>query len=277
MTEAYRTIPQEKVEKQEEFFVCPEWAGHPSKGTHLEVRKAGKVVDVILIDKMPYYLAGRLQAVVDIPLEHKSTSRAHCVFVHHRKGSVYLIDLASGHGVFVNDKKIPSKKTVKISEDDEVRVGASTRVLKLSRKPPQNLENAKILEDNRGDPPAKRAKLETVHIYHILLKHRESRNPKSFRDPVNPVKRSKGDAIERLMELKEVIARNENPFDELKRYAKKYSDCSSAKAGGDIGHISKGKMLKEVEEAAFRLKQGTISNPVCSDSGVHILYRVPKE
>eukprot|EP01059_Diplonema_ambulator_P012104 TRINITY_DN2226_c0_g1_i1.p1 TRINITY_DN2226_c0_g1~~TRINITY_DN2226_c0_g1_i1.p1 ORF type:complete len:288 (+),score=62.08 TRINITY_DN2226_c0_g1_i1:48-911(+) len=262
-------IQQDKVDKQEEYFVCPDWAGLPAQGTHLEVRKDGKVIDVVLIDKLPYYLAGRLGGVVDICLEHKSTSRAHCVFVHHRKGNLYLIDLNSNHGVFVNDERIAPKKTIKVTEDDEIRIGASTRLYKLNRKPPQKLEAAKV----DGQRPAKRAKIDPVRVYHVLLKHVESRNPKSYRDPVNPVKRTKEEAISLINQFKEKIEKADDPFSELKKTARELSDCSSAKNNGDIGFITKGKMLKEVEQAAFQMKQGEFSGPVCSDSGVHLLYR----
>lgn len=55
--------------------------------------------------------------------------------------------------------------------------------------------------------------------------------------------------------------------------AQKYSDCSSAKRSGDLGPFGKGAMQKPFEEAAFALKVGELSEPVFTDSGVHIILR----
>lgn len=51
------------------------------------------------------------------------------------------------------------------------------------------------------------------------------------------------------------------------------SDCSSAKRGGDLGLFGRGAMQKPFEDAAFALKVGGLSQPVDTDSGVHIILR----
>ncbi len=59
-------------------------------------------------------------------------------------------------------------------------------------------------------------------------------------------------------------------FEEL---ASEFSDCSSAKAGGDLGPFGRGQMQKPFEEATYGLKVGDLSKPVWTDSGVHIIKR----
>lgn len=59
----------------------------------------------------------------------------------------------------------------------------------------------------------------------------------------------------------------------LAELAEKNSDCSSAKRGGDLGMFGRGAMQKPFENASFALKVGELSEPVFTDSGVHIILR----
>ncbi|MED2766033.1 peptidylprolyl isomerase PrsA [Bacillus thuringiensis] len=59
------------------------------------------------------------------------------------------------------------------------------------------------------------------------------------------------------------------PFDEL---AKQYSeDTGSKEKGGDLGYFGPGKMVKEFEEVAYKLKKDEVSEPVKSQFGYHII------
>ena len=71
--------------------------------------------------------------------------------------------------------------------------------------------------------------------------------------------------------LNEVLILNLGSFSEL---AKKYSECSSASKGGDLGSFGRGQMQKAFEDVGFNLKVGELSEPVVSDSGVHIILRI---
>ncbi len=55
-------------------------------------------------------------------------------------------------------------------------------------------------------------------------------------------------------------------------YAKKYSaDTNSAKQGGDLGFFEKGSMVPEFAIAAFNAKPNTVTNPVKTQFGYHII------
>lgn len=60
-------------------------------------------------------------------------------------------------------------------------------------------------------------------------------------------------------------------FEEI---ASEVSDCSSAKRGGDLGPFGRGQMQKPFEDVSFSLQIGEISEPVWTDSGVHIIKRI---
>ncbi len=53
--------------------------------------------------------------------------------------------------------------------------------------------------------------------------------------------------------------------------AKKYSEDSSASRGGEIGWIVHGQTVKEVEDAAFTMKPGQVSDLIKPIYGIHIL------
>ncbi|OMO57071.1 Peptidyl-prolyl cis-trans isomerase, PpiC-type [Corchorus capsularis] len=73
-----------------------------------------------------------------------------------------------------------------------------------------------------------------VRASHILIKHEGSRRKASWKDPEGRVisATTRDAAVSQLKALREDIVSGKAKFVEV---ASRYSDCSSAKRGGDLG------------------------------------------
>jgi len=126
-------------------------------------------------------------------------------------------------------------------------------------------------KESQWDVPTKEASSkddEKIRCSHLLVKHRDSRRPSSWRE--EKIERSIDEAKKILSGYRKKIEEKQATLEEL---AEKYSDCSSAKRGGDLGYFTRGAMQKPFEEAAFDLEVGQLSSIVETDSGVHIILR----
>jgi peptidyl-prolyl cis-trans isomerase C len=107
----------------------------------------------------------------------------------------------------------------------------------------------------------------TVRVSHILL-----------RVPPTAPEADKQAARQKLAALRADIVAGKIDFAEA---AKKYSQCSSASAGGEIGFIPRKMLVDETfAKTAFALKAGEISDVVQTEAGLHlikVLERKPGE
>ncbi|KAG8898971.1 Nucleoporin nup84 [Tulasnella sp. 403] len=121
---------------------------------------------------------------------------------------------------------------------------------------------------NGGGAAATGGSAVQVRASHLLVKHRGSRRPSSWKEA--NITRTKEEAIAILKGYEEQIGGNPETFAKL---AAEVSDCSSHSAGGDLGWFGKGQMQKPFEEATYGLKVGQMSGVVETDSGVHLILR----
>ncbi len=96
----------------------------------------------------------------------------------------------------------------------------------------------------------------TVEASHILFKIDEGAGPAVIEDA-----RKKADNVLKMI-------REGQPFGEL---AKKYSDCPSKSAGGNLGAFEKKDMVEPFAGKSFSMKAGEISEPVLTKFGWHII------
>ncbi|KAI2470375.1 rotamase-domain-containing protein [Annulohypoxylon bovei var. microspora] len=108
-----------------------------------------------------------------------------------------------------------------------------------------------------------------IRAAHLLVKHRDSRRPASWRE--SEITRTKEEAMAIIKAHEQKIKSGSVSLGEL---AMSESDCSSARKRGDLGYFGKGDMQKEFEEAAFALQPGQMSSVVETASGLHLIERL---
>jgi len=97
---------------------------------------------------------------------------------------------------------------------------------------------------------------ETINVCNIMIKHKA---------------RADGDpdkALEMISNIQKEV-KNGGDFEVL---AKRYSEGPNAAQGGDMGFFGRGSMMKEIEDVAFNMKVGEVSEIIKTDMGYHILY-----
>ncbi|MCK5511544.1 MAG: peptidylprolyl isomerase [Thermodesulfovibrionia bacterium] len=73
-----------------------------------------------------------------------------------------------------------------------------------------------------------------------------------------------------LQKAEEVFQRIKKGED-FEKLAADFSEDASKTFGGDLGYVSRGSMVKEIEDVAFSLKVGEVSKPFQSPKGIHII------
>lgn len=96
-----------------------------------------------------------------------------------------------------------------------------------------------------------------IRARHILLKIPET--------PAEDVLKKVKEEADLLR--KEILA-SEKPFEE---FAKERSEGPSKEKGGDLGYFTENQMVPAFSEAAFKLEVGTISEPVLTRFGYHLI------
>ncbi|CAJ2503535.1 Uu.00g109290.m01.CDS01 [Anthostomella pinea] len=109
-----------------------------------------------------------------------------------------------------------------------------------------------------------------IRCAHLLVKHKDSRRPSSWREA--NITRSKDEAFSIIKNYESRIKNGSTSLGEL---ATTESDDPSARKRGDLGFFGQGDMQKEFEEASFVLKPGEISPVIETASGLHIIESLP--
>jgi peptidyl-prolyl cis-trans isomerase C len=107
------------------------------------------------------------------------------------------------------------------------------------------------------------AEKEQVQASHILFKAGAKDGPDA-----DKAAKKKADEIYGLAKKKDA---------DFGALAKKHSQGPTSSRGGDLGFFTRGRMVKEFEEVAFKLKPGQVSKPVKTQFGWHVIKVVKRK
>lgn len=303
-----KTYSARTLKKPQGSFEEPHWALDPPKvfeNSILEVFKTEGVIlkRLYLASKGPYFVFGRAEDCTTV-LEHPSISRYHAALVHcaaKEAGGVFekvkddakeirglvLVDLHSSHGTFLNKSQLTPGLVVLVYDNDIISFGGSSRQYKvkgLGMSRPKVVESVQEVQEETADTRERKRQLDSkqeeqrnvrpksgpqVRVRHILVKHKDSRRPASWKE--EKVTRSEAEALTMIQQFRQQIIEGTATFEEI---AGKESHCSSYKRGGDLGFFGKGSMQPPFETAAFDLEVHELSDPVSTQSGVHLILRI---
>uniref|UniRef100_A0A0N5CFB7 FHA domain-containing protein n=1 Tax=Strongyloides papillosus TaxID=174720 RepID=A0A0N5CFB7_STREA len=113
----------------------PHDAAMPTVKWRLYPFKGDEALPQIYIHRQSAYLIGKDRKVADFPIDHPSCSKQHAAFQYRnvktstgsRKVLLYIIDLGSTNGTFLNGEKIESSRYYELKEKDVLKFGFSSR------------------------------------------------------------------------------------------------------------------------------------------------------
>ncbi|XP_005177333.2 uncharacterized protein LOC101901785 [Musca domestica] len=144
-------------------YAEPLEARKPKRRWRLYPFKGETALPVLHIHRQSCFLVGRDRKVVDLPVDHPSCSKQHAALQYRlvpferedgttgKRVRLYLIDLDSANGTFLNNKRIDARKYYELMEKDVIKFGFSTReyvLLHENSKEDQEDDDIEIKEEN---------------------------------------------------------------------------------------------------------------------------------
>ena len=150
--------PQEKRYPSLKYTI-PEWGGNCLKTFQyfFEVIKDGKQIETLeldceeaMIQDKGWLLIGRLPPEDELPhctMLHPSISRQHAILQMKNNGQMFIYDLGSTHGTFLNKRQVKPRAYIPLRCGDLLKFGQSSRLYHFTSHSSEVLENIDVAPD----------------------------------------------------------------------------------------------------------------------------------
>ncbi|KAL4502445.1 hypothetical protein ABPG72_012032 [Tetrahymena utriculariae] len=164
-----------------EDYTVPQWSAKSPYKYFFEVIKNGVPIEEKDISYKPFLLLGKYQDLCDFVLEHPTISRKHAIVQHKANGEIFIYDLGSSHGTFVNNKRLPSKIYHKLNPFDSLRFANSTRIyiLRCIQLEEQEQQDDQQQQENVANT---KEELKPEEGQKELMKDEKVRTPKELKE-----------------------------------------------------------------------------------------------
>lgn len=168
--------------------------------------------------------------------------------------------------------KVDEDKIDKQIENEQSQVGGKTQYKKIMKQQGTTIDQhkedlktqayQKELVKDKIKVSDKTLKDQVKDVSHILIGTKQSSDDKDGL--------SDKEAKKKADEIYKKVKDNPDLFNEIAQ--KESDDEGSAKQNGKIGYVFKGQMIEKFEDKLFKMKRGSISKPVKTEYGYHIIY-----
>ncbi len=176
------------------------------------------------------------------------------------------------------------KKGVKVLDED--RKKAEAEMVKTSANRPDAPKTfAEVIEKHPFGKERAKQEFEEALIIQKLIEQEVVQKVAVDQKKVEELLKNALDQMAKAKNAEPTIKELKKSLDGLKgdelktkfaELAKEKSDCPSGQRGGDLGEFTRGKMVKEFEEVAFKSEPFVVSDPVKTRFGWHLIMVTKK-
>lgn len=189
-------------------YFQPSWSALPLTDQTLftlDIWKEGTITHTVPLSKKPFFIIGRNQTFCDVTLANPTVSRVHCVLQYNSKGEMFLYDINTAYGTYLNGEKIESQTYVKVKDGDTFKVAQSKRMFIIN-----GIVKEEEKEEEKGK---KKIKKENKEKESLMIKKEIGFNNES-----NWGIEDYDDEIAQYQEKEDIDEENKNNIDDIREF-----------------------------------------------------------